>query len=65
MKNHRIQNSLVSAAADGGDARERGISRTLGQLADFKLARVAIELREPLRCRSCRASMARVHESAR
>jgi len=65
MKIRRIQNSLVFAATDGGDARERGFSRTLGQLADFKMALVAIELREHLRCRSCRARMAHLHESAR
>ena len=72
-------------------ARERGFSRTLGQLIDSKMALVAIcrrckhqrvlypanlierfgadcpaiELREHLRCSSCRGRMANLHESAR
>ena len=71
--------------------RERGFSRTLGQLIDSKMALVAtchrckhqrvlypanlierfgagcpaIELREHLRCSSCRGRMANLHESAR
>jgi hypothetical protein len=71
--------------------RETGISRTLGQLVNAKMALVAIcrrckhqrvlfpanyilrfgedcraiELREHLRCSSCRGRMANLHESAR